>query len=77
MMKAKNSFVFTENFRIFFLSLVSAAMAAFLPFHFCCIWLFGRLYVAEPNSVILVMETLGIIGIFCFSAYCVLKQFGR
>lgn len=64
-----------SNFRLFLLGLISVAMATFLLLHFCFIWVFGKFYIAEPNTMILTLETVAIISILCFSAYCVLEQF--
>jgi hypothetical protein len=62
------------HIRLYILALFALAMATFLLFHFGLIWVFGRFYIAEPNHLVLILETVTIAGILGFSFYCLIEQ---
>ncbi len=61
----------------YLLAAVSLGMALFLLFHFGCIWKYGEFVICEPNTGILVAETVGIVCVLAFSSYCIIDQLVR
>jgi hypothetical protein len=60
--------------RFYMLSLVAFAMASFLLVHFCMIWVYGRFFIYESNTLVLILETIMIVAIMGFSLYCLLEH---
>jgi len=56
--------------RNYILALLTLAMSSFLLLHFGMIWAYGRFYIYESNSLILISETTLIVAILVFSFYC-------
>ena len=62
------------KFRIYILSLLALAMATWLLFHLACIWVYGRFFIYEPDTVVLLLETIVIVFTLAFSISCVVEQ---
>lgn len=62
------------KFRVYILSLLSLAMATWLLFHLACIWMYGRFFIYEPNILVLLLETIGILLAGAFSVSCAVEQ---
>jgi hypothetical protein len=62
------------KFRVYVLSLLALAMAIWLLFHLACIWVYGRFFIHESNTLILLLETIAILFTVAFSISCVLEQ---
>ena len=56
------------------ISLCTIAVSLALLWHFSNIWRFGEHIIREPNIVILISETLLLIGILLFGIYSFIKE---
>jgi len=59
------------------LALLAFGMALVLLVHFGCIWIYGRFYIAESNTFVLLAETSFIVSILTFSGYCFMRELSR
>ena len=62
------------KFRTYILSLLAFSMAIWLLYHLACIWIYGNFFIYEPNSMILVLETVFITLCLLFSISCIVEQ---
>jgi len=60
--------------RIYFLALLVLAMGTFLMAHFAMILVYGRFYIYESNSIVLLSEITFISAIITFAVYCIIDQ---
>ena len=66
-----------KNLRTSVLALLAFGMALVLLIHFGLIWIYGRFYIAESNTFILLAETAFIVSILTFSGYCFTRELSR
>jgi len=60
--------------RTYALALMSLAMATFLLIHFALIWVYGKYYIYESNLLVLLLETIVMSVMLCFSFFCIVEQ---
>ena len=60
--------------RIYLLSLLTSGMALFLLIHFALIWVYGQVVVYESTTWVLAFETVMMVAVLGFSAFCLVDQ---
>ena len=49
-------------------------MAIWLLYHLACIWIYGSFFIYEPNTLVLLLETVFIALCLVFSISCIVEQ---
>jgi hypothetical protein len=62
------------NIKIYILALLALAMSSFLLIHFGLIMVFGKFYIYESNTLVLVLEITMTVSILSFGLYCLIDE---
>ncbi len=62
------------HIRLYLLAALTFGMALALLSHFASLWAFGEFLIAEPNTTILLLETVGLVSVLIFGAFCFFEQ---